>query len=71
MTTKTKAKSKQCCPKCGSSDFIKTYEPAYQEYPGAGVQGGYYYLCCNSCDYEDTQDADLSGFNFRENRRGW
>jgi len=64
-----KAKTNKC-PKCGGK-CKSTYEAPYQEYAGASVQGGYYYIMCAKCGHEATINADLSGFNYRENRRGW
>ena len=58
------------CEECGA-EVKWTYEPAYQEYRGASVQGGYHYGCCQQCGWDDIQKGDLSDFNFRENTRGW
>jgi hypothetical protein len=57
------------CPKCGGN-AKRTYEPPYQEYAGASVQGGYYYVEC-ACGHEGHEKADLSDYNYSENTRGW
>jgi hypothetical protein len=57
------------CPKCGGN-ATRTYEPPYQEYAGASVQGGYYYVEC-SCGHEGHEKADLSDYDYMENTRGW
>lgn len=58
------------CPDCGGK-VNSSYSPAYQEYAGASVQGGYTYVECIGCGWNDIIDEDLSDFNFQENRRGW
>jgi hypothetical protein len=58
------------CPECREA-AIASYEPAYQEYAGASVQGGETFIVCPSCGFEDFIKRDLSNFNFAENRRGW
>jgi transcription elongation factor Elf1 len=58
------------CTNCGN-EVETSYTPAYQEYPGAGVQGGYHYFDCKACGHDDIIKADLSNFNYRENTRGW
>jgi len=58
------------CPECREA-AIATYEPPYQEYAGASVQGGQTFIECPSCGFEDHVKSDLSDFNFAENRRGW
>jgi len=57
------------CPKCGGK-ATSTYEPPYQEYAGASVQGGYYYVEC-PCGHEDIQKTSLQDYNWQENTRGW
>jgi hypothetical protein len=57
------------CPKCGGN-ATRTYNPPYQEYPGASVQDGDFFVEC-PCGYENIEPADLSNFNYRENTRGW
>jgi len=57
------------CPKCGGK-ATQTYEPPYQEYAGASVQGGYYYVEC-PCGHEGTQKVGLQDYNWQENTRGW
>ena len=58
------------CPTCGSS-VKRTWEAPHQEYAGASVQGGYWFLECRKCDWCDTQKGSLSGYSIRENTRGW
>lgn len=57
------------CPSCGG-EAASTWNPPYQEYAGASVQDGYYWVEC-SCGHEDIVMGDLSDFNYRENTRGW
>jgi hypothetical protein len=57
------------CPKCAEK-ATRTYSPPYQEYAGAGIQGGYYFTEC-ACGYEGIDNADLSNYNVQENTRGW
>jgi hypothetical protein len=57
------------CPSCGAK-ATRTYSAPYQEYPGAGLQGGYYFIEC-PCGHEEIEEADLSNYNWRENTRGW
>lgn len=59
------------CPECGGKKATSTWNPPYQEYAGASVQGGYSYIECPDCGLEDIVRGDLSNFNYRENRRGW
>jgi len=58
------------CPSCGLTANL-THEPAYQEYPGASLQGGYEFLECPNCGLEEITKADLSDFQYAENTRGW
>jgi len=57
------------CPKCGGK-ATSTYEPPYQEYAGASVQGGYYFVEC-ACGHESFERASLDDYNWQENTRGW
>ena len=56
------------CANCGASVTL-AHEPAFQEYPGASVQGGYDWYDC-ACGHHSTE-TNLRGFNIRENTRGW
>lgn len=56
------------CGECGASVKM-SYESPYQEYPGASVQGGYWYYQCK-CGHSDIQ-KDLGGYRIIENTRGW
>ena len=63
--------TKKCkCPECGGNKATSTWNAPYQEYAGASVQGGYYWVEC-PCGHEDIVKGDLSNFNYSENRRGW
>ena len=66
---KPEPKSRCKCAKCGAAVELK-HERAWQEYPGASVQGGYdWYECAKCGHYDDT--PNLGGYNIRENARGW
>lgn len=65
-----KTEETECkCGQCGAAVTLQ-HEPAFQEYPGASVQGGYDYYECAKCGHCDTQ-TNLGGYNVRENTRGW
>ena len=58
------------CPECGGS-IKETYEPSWQEYPGAVPQPSYTnYECLNeACGWSDSvKGASIEG---QENTRGW
>jgi len=57
------------CGQCGAVITLQ-HERAFQEYPGASVQGGYDYYSCAKCGHEDTI-TNWGGYSVRENTRGW
>ena len=57
------------CKDCGAP--VKwEYEAPYQEYPGARVWGGEWFVECEKCGWSDA-NRDLGNYSIRENTRGW
>ena len=56
------------CPECGTV-MTYSYEPSWQEYPGAMPEPAYHYWECPTCEYcRGERGTCIAG---QENTRGW